>query len=407
MGTPWFDPSLMRALIERRTKRFPVGGELRSRRGGLAFRSSESPYPLSEQETALLCFASAGTTGATTEEVRHLMGHLTCTGRTAGSPCASVTMHLFYTNDDGLYYYQPPDLRVDDSGTRIAQAAPVDMQKIVDDFRAHSVRLQSGRLGVPREAIGAAFESFVNLPGTTMFIPIADCTREYINLLMTGVAQFRWQLWDEVTDGPAGVDHWIDRGFLNGPRLTIHEYDRMLPWLCNLEAGMAMQNCSLMAAALGLGSLPMHTIDLPTVMRCMGMRFAPAPTGLYPQALPNPVGIDGVLEGFCPPYRSVDEAIDGIAQLKWGDDGLYGARGYGLPRPRFYDQVVEITRAFCRYVHAAYGRLPKYTDAMFIPLLFQVHHIDLEFYKRHFPQHVTDVERQHFNNWHNEGEGRA
>ncbi|MBC7221255.1 hypothetical protein H5T55_07325 [Candidatus Bipolaricaulota bacterium] len=398
-----FNPSLMRALVERRSKRFPVGGALRARRGGLAHESSEKPYPLSEEETALLCFAAAGTTGVTTEEIRHLMGHLTCTGRTAGSPCASMTMHLFYTDDEGLFYYKSPTLCPSDRAIRLCSGGSVSLQAIVQDFHDHRIKLQDGRLDVPREAIGAAFESFVNLPGTTMFIPLADTTREYINLLMTGVAQFRWQLWDEVTHTPAGVDRWVENGFLNGPRITIHQYDQMLPWLCSLEAGMAMQNCALMVSALGIGCFPMHTIDLPTVMRCMGMRFA-QPSVAYPQASPNPVGIPGVLEGTCPPNHSVDEAVDAVAELKWGEGGLYGPDGYNLSRPKLYDDVVEVSREFCRYVYNTYGRLPKYADAMFIPLLFQAHHIDLEFYERHLPDHVTEAERDHRRIWH-AGEG--
>lgn len=399
-----FNPSLMRALAERRSKRFPVGGALRSRRGRLAYESSAKPYSLTEEETALLCFAAAGTTGVTTEEIRHLMGHLTCTGRTAGSPCASVTMHLLYTDNEGLYYYKSPTLHTGDSTARLGSGSPMQLKTIVEDLRSYCTKLQDGRLAVPRDAIGAAFESFVNLPGTTMFIPIADTSREYINLLMTGVAQFRWQLWDEVTDAPAGVERWIESGFLNGPRITVHQYDQMLPWLCNLEAGMAMQNCALMASALGLGCFPMHTIDLPTVMRCMGMQFA-EPTVHYPQALPNPVGIPGILEGTCPPYRSVDEAVDMIAELKWGEQGLYSQGGYDLPRPGFYDDVVEISRAFCKYVYDKYGRLPKYADAMFIPLLFQVHHIEMGFYDQYLPEHVTEAEREHRKRWHSERGG--
>jgi len=401
MHVPEFNPSLLRALAERRSKRFPVGGALRAKRGRMAHKSVEQPYALSEEETALLCFAAAGTTGVTTEEIRHLMGHLTCTGRTAGSPCASMTMHLFYTDDEGVFYYRSPTLNASDPSTRLLSGSSVDIETILDDFRRCSVKIQGGRLDVPREAIGAAFESFVNLPGTTMFVPVSDTTREYINLLMTGVAQFRWQLWDEVTDTPAGIDRWIDSGFLDGPRITIHQYDQMLPWLCNLEAGMAMQNCSLMATALGLGYFPMHTIDLPTVMRCLGMRFADA-TKTYPQALPNPVGIDGLLEGFCPPYHSIDEAVDGIGELKWGERGLYGAAGYDLSRPKFYDDVLEVTRGFCKYVFEKYGRLPKYTDAMFVPILFQVHHLEQEFYERYFPGHLTEAERTHRTTWHPE-----
>ena len=77
-----------------------------SRRAGLNYNSKEQPVPLNDLETALLCFAATGITGVTVEEIRHLLGHLTVIGRTAASPCASLTLHLFFTNDEGVFYYK-------------------------------------------------------------------------------------------------------------------------------------------------------------------------------------------------------------------------------------------------------------------------------------------------------------
>jgi len=242
----------------------------------------------------------------------------------------------------------------------------------------------------------------VNLPGTTLFIPIADTTREYINLLFTGLAQFRWQLWDEVKNQPAGVGKWIDDGFLNGNRMTITQYESMLPWLCNLEAGMAMQNLSLAATAMGLGSFMMHTIDLPTVMRSLNMHFEQLEREPFPQATVNPVGIDGILEGYCPPYRTVEEAVEEIAAKKWGSEGIYGKKGYDLPKPKIYESIVEITKSYCSYVYETYGRIPKYHDAMFIPILAQIHHLDTGFYEKFFPEYLDEIDKAHMSTWHSE-----
>jgi len=400
MSSLEFDAPLLKTMFRRRTRRFPVGGELRAKRAGLAYSSEEEPYPLSELETAFLCFAAIGTTGVTVEEIRHLMGHLTVVGRTAGSPCASLTMHLFFTDDHGTFFYRNPDLGDVLPEKRVRIASATDRRLILEDYQNNLVKLQEGRLDISRDAIGSAFESMVNLPGTTLFIPIADTTREYINLLLTGIAQFRWQMWDEIEDQPAGVRRWIENGFLDGPKLTIFQYDGMLPWVCNLEAGMAMQNLMLAATAVGLGSFAMHTIDLPTVMRCLGMRFEAADRELFPQAVPNPVGIDELLEGFCPPYRTIEEAVDEIAALKWGEEGIYGVRGYDLPRGHVYDDIVEIAKGYCAYVYKKYGRFPKYCDAMFIPVLLQVHHLDIGFYDKFFPEYLSAADRDHRSIWH-------
>ncbi len=396
-----FDAPLLYTMFRRRTRRFPRGGKLTSRRARLNYSSQEAPIPLNEVETALLCFAAAGITGVTVEEIRHLLGHLTVIGRTAASPCAALTLHLFFTNDDGVFYYRSDRADGVIPKHRVRIRAREDRSLILEDFRRNVVKLQDGRISVARDAIGSAFESMVNLPGTTLFIPIADTTREYINLLFTGLAQFRWQLWDEVTRQPAGVARWIENGVLNGSLMTIAQYDAMLPWLCNLEAGMAMQNMSLAATAMGLGTFMMHTIDLRTVMRALHVRFVHASADLYPQATDNPVGIDGILEGYCPPYRSIDEAVDQIADLKWGSsEGIYGAQGYALPKPRIYDAISDVVKAYCRYVLETYGRFPKYADAMFIPILAQIHHLDHGFYETYFPEYLDDDDRAHMTLWH-------
>jgi len=395
-----FEAPLFETMFKRRTRRFPMGGVLPSRRGGLHYNSTEKPVPLSDPETALLCFCASGITGVTVEEIRHLLGHLTVLGRTAPSPCASLTLHLFFTNDDGVFYYKEctSDDIIPKERVRINNIQ--DRKKIITDYKKNVIKLKDGRIDIPRDAIGSAFESMVNLPGTTLFIPVADTTREYINLLFTGLAQFRWQLWDEIEDRPAGVDKWIDNGFLNGPRMTLSQYESMLPWLCNLEAGMAMQNLSLAATAMGLGAFMMHTIDLVTVMKALNMHFEKPIKNSYPGISENPVGIDGVLEGYCPPYRDPERAVQDIAELKWGKRGIYAKKGYNLPIPEFYESIVEATKSYCSYVYEKYGRLPKYENAMFIPILAQVHHLDIGFYEKYLPEYLGEMDRAHMLVWH-------
>ena len=45
-----FDAPLFDTMFRRRTKRFPLGGELPARRAGLAYKSAEPPVSLSETE---------------------------------------------------------------------------------------------------------------------------------------------------------------------------------------------------------------------------------------------------------------------------------------------------------------------------------------------------------------------
>jgi hypothetical protein len=260
-------------MFRRRTKRFPLGGELPARRAGLSYKSPESPVPLTETETALLCFAGVGVTGVTTEEIRHLLGHVTVTGRTSATPCASLTLHLFFTNDNGVFYYKPEKSAEVIPEEKVRIASKADRIKIIQDYQRNTVKLRDGRLPVPKDAIGSAFVDMVNKPGTTVFMPVADTTREYINMLLTGIAQFKWRMWDEVTNKPAGVAKWIRNGLLNGEKMTISSYDAILPWLCNLEAGIALQNMMLASQAMGIGGFIMHTVDFGTLKKVMKFRF--------------------------------------------------------------------------------------------------------------------------------------
>lgn len=387
-------------MFRRRTKRFPLGGEMLARRAGLSYKSSDPPLSLNENETALLCFSAVGVTGVTTEEIRHLLGHLTVIGRTSATPCASLTLHLFFTDDNGVYYYKPERSSDIIPRERVRIASKEDRIKIIQDYQRNLVKIRDGRLPIPREAIGSAFVDMVNRPGTTVFMPVADTTREYINMLLTGIAQFKWRMWDEVTDKPAGVAKWIRQGLLNGEKMTVSAYDAILPWLCNLEAGIALQNMMLAAQAMGIGGFIMHTVDFGALMKVMDFRLEKVKGKGFPQATPNPVGINKILEGYCPPYKDTDQAVDEIVGMKWGPKGIYGPEGYNLIVPKEFGEMVEAVKAFLRYIYEEYGRLPKYSNAMYFPALLQTHHIDLGYYTKFFPEYVTEAEKNHMDTWH-------
>ena len=132
------------------------------------------------------------------------------------------------------------------------------------------------------------------------------------------------------------------------------------------------------------------------------MRFEQIKTETSPEATANPVGIDGILEGYCPPYRTVEKAVEEIADMKWSAGGIYGKDGYSLPKPDMYDTIVEVTKSYCSYVYETYGRIPKYHDAMFIPILAQIHHLDIGFYEKFFPEYLDEMDKAHMAQWHSE-----
>jgi len=94
--------------------------------------------------------------------------------------------------------------------------------------------------------------------------------------------------------------------------------------------------------------------------------------------------------------------VEEIAAKKWGSEGIYGKKGYDLPKPKIYESIVEITKSYCSYVYETYGRIPKYHDAMFIPILAQIHHLDTGFYEKFFPEYLDEIDKAHMSTWHSE-----
>src|SRR6476619_661339 len=106
--------TLVDALYGRRSRRFPVGGEIPD--GPLAYRSEHDPAPLSELERLLVLTACAGTTGWHYAIMRHARyaPHLAnyaggAAGRTFPSAAGFHTAEIFLTDDSGTYFFPTRD----------------------------------------------------------------------------------------------------------------------------------------------------------------------------------------------------------------------------------------------------------------------------------------------------------
>jgi hypothetical protein len=114
---------LVDALYGRRSRRFPLGGEIPD--GPLAYRSRHDPVPLTELERLLVLTACAGTTGWHYAIMRHAryVPHLAnysggAAGRTFPSAAGFHTAEIFFTDDSGTYF-----MPTRDAGARVDPAA--------------------------------------------------------------------------------------------------------------------------------------------------------------------------------------------------------------------------------------------------------------------------------------------
>jgi hypothetical protein len=107
---------LLRALIERRSRRFGHGMELNG--GPLAYRSSRPPKPLTLGEEAILSFAACGVTGYALAELPYRGGNEPESGggnimthfiaRTVASGDAMHAVTMFVINDAGTWMLKRP-----------------------------------------------------------------------------------------------------------------------------------------------------------------------------------------------------------------------------------------------------------------------------------------------------------
>jgi hypothetical protein len=300
-----------------------------------------------------------------------------------------------------------------------------------DLFERGRIQIADKRLDVPRQ--GPYVPPFnrwsANVPGTTYFLPIAELTGFFINILLSAFSEeSTFFLIDERNNyQPAGIAKFSRSkgGHLNDDLAS--GYVGMLgyveDWLLEfvaIEQGGILQNLALMCEALGLGgfanfaafpyiwfqTLGFRMVDLPfsrtsgagpliiTLLKLMKRDF-PTPTA---------VGLerDGqvLIKPFCPPYyRNMEEAVlafidtkyaqgtgifrDGGAATSWqeGDSVQTGI-------PKYSDKTIAATIACCDYLYKRYGRIPPALGPFRSVLAFQAHHLDPDFYNKFYRPEV-------------------
>jgi hypothetical protein len=426
---------LFGAIFNRRSRRISKGIQS-VRAGSNTYRSEQDPQPLSPLEEAVL-IAATGATGYTlpdrpfqSEEGDNILGtpNLNFTGRAAGSPDNAQGTHFFLINDSGTYFLDrlPP-----------AEAAgPLTADELVRRAGLSKKQLLEGRIDFPREfPFYLDSNRFLsNVPGSTILFPIVDMTRQYINALMYLLTEPDGHrptfLDDRNFYRPAGVRKWVRNGFLNKD-LKI-PLGVLGPMRTQIEADLLLQNLALVLQALGLGGwihasvAPTHLLGNPYLspQRGLGFRhvkprfrlldffrwgtFLTAPRS-------HPVGIDGLLQGACPPYYgSMADAVQAVVDRKYGPHGIYEDRDYFArvfrddrgrrylqEVPHYREEVVACCKDVCTYIHETHGRFPAHVDAMYVPgVWLQAHHLDLDYYDTLFQDGYTETHRRHQELWH-------
>lgn len=428
---------LIRALLDRRSRRFGCGMEISG--GPLAFRSSRTPSPISEQETALLAWAACGISGAALADLCYASGHggnimAGLAGRTVASGDALQTVALVVIDDGGAWWMpRPQDL------------GPGETARVTDEVRRGDflgpwqrlrVRLTDRRVHppvTPIENINANRWS-LHAPGTTYFLPVGDLTPMYLNGLLeilnedTGV----FVLDERRGFRPAGLARFarsrgghLDDDPAHGKVITLRQLEQFVTDFVNLEMGMVLQNLGLMTQALGLGGFPHFANHDFAWFQALGFTCIELPASRYlgtgplvraalrftgkDQPVPLAVGLerDGrpLLRALAPPnVPSMRDAVRQMADLKFGPSGLFrGATPFTAwlkpdavrhAVPAVSERAIAAATAYCEYVWERYGRFPAQVPPFRCGLAHQVVRLDPDFYNRHYrPEALSDRQR--------------
>ena len=441
---------LMSALAERRTRRIARGTSLSA--ASLSHTSTNAPAPLSPLEEAIL-IVSTGLTGPVMhdgplkkpdgrDELGSPFVHVI--GKTASSPDNSHPTSFFLINDSGIWLIKTPK---DREALQLLGSMPPKWEDWseadwVRVAKAVTVQISDRRLEFPR-----TFPYYLgwnkqtsNVPGSTILFPVVDCTRQYINGLLTVLAEpdgerpvfiDDWQSFEpadvveaavwvgaqfgfpkKIPYQPIGGIKWVQNGFCNRDISAPLGLQRALR--TDYESFFLLQNLMLVAQGMGLGGWIHSSVFAPWVLHNdpakgwfgLGFRFLEPDKdwGLrwppLPSTQPNPVGIDGVLEGLCPPYvGSMNEAVDIFIEEKYGPQGMYGdtatfAAPYKNPahadeylrhQVPFSAKAIEYCKEVCTYMWDKYGRFPAHVDAFYVPgIWLQISHLELEYYDKYY-----------------------
>lgn len=408
---------LLSAINGRRSRRFPVGGEVPA--GPLAFRSRRPVQALSEVERAIVLATVAGVTGWHFA-ITHHPGYApqlpnysgSASGRTFPSAAGFHTTQFFFTDDSGTYY-----LPTRDAAPQVeVRDGVVDPAVWLDAVDRAVVPLSADRLHIPREEpfLEGHNTWIANHPGSLLVIPVADLAQHLLANLAF-FAQNGYPVYDDL-HGRAipGVERFPGLRHADGP-FPLSFVEQYTLAEASAELMTSVYNGHLILGAMGLGGWAYDGIDRLTVLGASGREDVPG-LGFTVQsderwALPNPTGLPGVFEAMCRPHHAdMAAAVQAYAERKFGPGGPFhpdtpgpwsessAVRAAAAP----YDEsFLELLTLEATYIDETFGKFPGTVPSVQIMNYLQAQHLDTDFYDELFaPGAYLSTHAHHQETWH-------
>jgi len=409
---------LLDALLGRRSRRFFLGAEIPD--GVFAYKSQHDLVPLSELEKLLVVAACGGNTSwhhliyRGQQYAPHLSNYAGAAGgRTFPSAAGFQTSMTFFTDDDGLYVL---DARDAPAFAERNNDGSLDFQAILEAMKSRIKKIQDGRLRLPSEVpYTEAHNTWVfNKPGTLLVIPVGDLS-QHVLLNLCYMLQNGLVLYDDINKRAIpSIEQYKD----------IVDVDNVWPitfveqWSLSeltVELGTSCYAGTLMLQAMGLGGWMFNGVDAFAVLGASGEPDIPGLGFRYDSdqrwPYPNPTGLEGVMEGYCPPhYPDMRAAVDAVCERKFGPGGPFHPDTPGpwkdSSKVRSAAQIHDERFRECvakqaQYVYDTFGKFPGTVPSMFLIMYLQAHHIDLEFYDKFYkPGAYLRTHANHISRWH-------
>lgn len=415
---------LVEALLGRRSRRFFRGAEIPD--GVFAYKSRHEPMPLSELEKMLVVTACAGNTGWHTMLHRaqryapHLSNYSAAAGgRTFPSAAGFHTSMTFFTDDTGVYVL---DNRDAPAAADRATDGSLELDAVVEAMQSRVRKLQEGRLKLPAEVpfVEAHNTWVTNQPGTLLVIPVADLA-QHVLLALCYMLQNGLVLTDDINKRAIpGIERFKDIVDVNN-NWPITFVEQLSLAEVSVELSTSCYAGALMLQAMGLGGWMYDGIDPFSVLGASGVAGVDGLGFRYDTderwPYPNPTGLHGVLEAFCPPhYASMRAAVDAVCDRKFGKGGPFHPETAGpwqdSAKVRGAAQVHDEAFRECvalqaQYVFDTFGKFPGTVPSIFLITYLQAHHLDLDFYDTFYkPGAYLHTHANHMARWHPEGGNR-
>ncbi|MGO9120220.1 MAG: hypothetical protein ACLQPD_21725 [Desulfomonilaceae bacterium] len=410
---------LIQALLGRRSRRFMLGATIPA--GPLAFNSAQTPVPLDEPEKIMILTAMAGNTDWHYAHMynAHYAPHLpnyagTANGRTFPSAAGFHTSEIFFTDDEGIYFFEtrdaPAPIDCSDDETQW------DIEALIAIHRKRIMKISDNRLHMPsREPHISGHNTWiVNRSGSLLVIPVADVAQHQIANLCYYL-QNGYALYDDINKTPIpGLDRYRDLyDETDLLPLSIVEQDSLLE--STTELVLSCYAGTLILQAMGLGGWMFNGMNPGSVLGASGDPEIPGLGFRYDRderwLLPNPTGLPNVFEGFCPPhYPDMRAAVEAFVRRKFGPGGPFHPDTPGAwkdsPSVRgsaqaHSDEFKECVALQAQYTFDRFGKFPGTTPSILAFIYLQAHHLDLEFYDHYFkPGSYLKTHAEHFTDWH-------